>query len=306
MLPFLIKRILLGIATLFVVISLTILMVRSMPGSPFSKERKIPKTIETQLLKKYKLDGTLWEQYKDYMKDIVLHGDLRLSTQYKNRSVNEILKQTLPVSLLLGSVAFVIALSVGVTLGSIAAIRHKTWVDQTSMLLAILNISIPNFVIAPLAILYLALQWNAFPVAGWGSPIHLVLPAICLALPYSAYVARLTRNSLLDVLNQDFIRTARSKGMSETRVIVVHALKVALLPVVSFAGPLAAFMLTGSIVIEEIFNIPGIGSFFVNGVLNRDGFLVTGVVIIYSSLLIGFNLIVDILYTFLDRRIKLA
>ena len=304
MVSFFIRRILIGLGVLFIVISLTFLMMRMMPGGPFDKERKFPPAIEKNLLVRYKLDGTLWEQYRGYIADVA-HGDLRLSTKYRNRSVNEIIAQTLPVSLTLGSIAFFLALSTGIILGSVAAMGHNTWLDQTSMLIALLSISIPNFVIAPLAILFFALKWTFFPVAGWGSLKHLLLPAVCLALPYAAYVARLTRNSMLDVLSQDFIRTARAKGLSETRVMVCHVLKVALFPVVSFAGPLAANLLTGSIVIEEIFKIPGIGAFFVNGVLNRDLFIVGGVVIIYSALLIGFNILVDVLYTFLDRRIKL-
>lgn len=305
MIPFLVKRIAIGLVTLWVVISLTFLMMRVMPGGPFDKDRKIPKVIEQQLLAKYNLDGTLWQQYSGYMKD-VMRGDLRLSTKYRNRSVNEILRQTLPVSLLLGGVAFVIALGAGITLGSIAAVKRNTWADQGAMLLSVLSISIPNFVIAPLAILFFALKWPILPVAGWSSPLHIVLPAICLALPFSAYIARLMRNSLLDVLHQDYVRTARAKGVSESRVIIKHAFKVALLPILSFSGPLAANMLTGSLIIEDIFKVPGIGAFFVNGVLNRDFFMVGGTVIIYSILLMTFNLIVDILYTIMDRRIKLA
>jgi oligopeptide transport system permease protein len=304
--PFLIRRIFIGLITLFVVISLTFLLMRIMPGGPFDKERKLPPAIEKNLLEKYKLNGTLWQQYSDYISDVFLHWDLRLSLKYRNRSVNEIIAQTLPISATLGSISFVIALFLGLFLGSIAAIRHKTLADQFSMLFAVLSISIPAFVIAPLLILFFALKWNLLPVGGWDSARHMVLPSICLALPYSAYIARLIRNSLLDVLNQDYIRTARAKGVSESRVIYVHAMKVAILPVVSFAGPLAAYLITGSLVIEQIFNIPGIGPFFVNAVLNRDAHMVGGTVIIYSALLIFFNIVVDILYTFLDRRIKLA
>ncbi len=305
MLPFLIRRISLGVLTLFVVISLTFLMLFLMPSSPFTKERNLPKHIEQSLLVKYRLNGTPWEQYTRYIAHVA-QGDLGPSTRYRARTVNEIIGQTLPVSLQLGSIAFIIALGSGITLGSISAVGRKTWKDQAAMLVAVLSISIPTFVIAPLAILIFALMWNILPVAGWGSWKQVLLPAICLALPYSAYVARLTRTSMVEVLNQDFIRTARAKGLGEMRIVVKHALKVALLPVVSFAGPLAANLLTGSFVVEEIFKIPGIGPFFVNGVMNVDHFLVGGVVIVYSSLLIAFNIVVDILYTMLDRRIKLA
>ncbi|MDD2707610.1 MAG: ABC transporter permease subunit [Verrucomicrobiae bacterium] len=302
---FIIRRLFAGALTLLAVIGLTTFLMRLMPGNPFSKDRKIPPAIEKNLMARYKLDGPPLRQYADYLKDIA-KGDLRLSTQYRNRSVNEIIGQTLPVSLALGATAFVLSLSLGIALGSMAAVRHHTWSDQTCMFLAVLSISIPNFVIAPLLALVFAMEWRLLPVAGWGGVEYLVLPAVCLALPYAAYVARLMRTSLLEVLQQDFVRTARAKGMAEWRVVCKHALKVALLPVVSFAGPLAANLLTGSLVIEEIFKVPGIGAFFVNSVLNRDYFLTNGVVIVYSTLLISFNLTVDILYTFLDRRIRLS
>ncbi len=305
MLHFLARRLLGGAITLLVVITLTFFMMRAMPGGPFDKERKLPPAIEKNLLSKYNLDGTLWQQYRDYLRD-VLHGDLRLSTKYRNRTVNEILAQTLPVSMTLGGIALVLSLGLGLFLGSLAAVRRHTWIGQFAMIAAILQVAIPNFVLAPLAILFLALDWSLFPAAGWESLRHMVLPSICLALPYSAYVARLTRNSMLDVLNQDFIRTARAKGVPEFKVILKHALKIALLPVVSFSGPLAANLLTGSLVIEEIFKIPGVGPFFINGVLNRDLFMVGGTVIVYSAFLILFNIIVDGIYTHLDRRIQLT
>ena len=304
-LPFLIKRTLIGLFTLWIVVSLTFVLMRVMPGGPFDKERKLPAAIERNLLARYKLDGSLFRQYSDYLCDLV-HGDLGLSTKYRNRSVNEIIGQSLPASMALGSLAFVLALGWGITLGIIAAVKHRHWGDHLAMMLAVTSISIPSFVMAPLAILLFALYWCLFPVTGWGSFYHLILPSVCLALPYAAYVARIMRNSMLDVLHQDCIRTARAKGLSEAVVLLKHALKLALLPVISFSGPLAANLLTGSLVIEEIFKIPGIGGFFVNGVLNRDVFLVGGVVVIYSTFLIGFNLLVDVLYTFLDPRVKLA
>jgi ABC-type dipeptide/oligopeptide/nickel transport system permease component len=304
MFSFLIRRISLGILTLFAVISLTFILVRMMPGGPFDKDRKISAAIEKALLAKYKLDGTLGEQYGEYLRD-VFRGDLGLSTKYRNRTINEILAQTLPVSMALGSIAFVLALSLGITLGSVSAVYHQSILDRSSMLVVILAISIPNFVLAPLATLLFAIHYHLLPVAGWGELKHLVLPSIFLSLPFAAYIARMMRISMLEILGQDYIRTARAKGLDEFRIVLRHALKIAILPVVSFAGPLAANILTGSLVIEEIFKIPGVGGFFVNGVLNRDVFLVGGIVVVYSSLLIAFNIIVDILYTFLDRRIRL-
>jgi oligopeptide transport system permease protein len=304
MIPFIARRALGLVVVLFCVITITFFLVRLMPGGPFDRERKLSPHIEKELLAKYKLDGPLGQQYIDYLGDL-LHGDLRLSTKYRNRSVNEILKDCLPVSASLGGIAFCISTVVGVVLGSLAAARQHTWIDRSAMLAALLAISLPSFVIGPLLVLLFAIYVPLFPVGGWGTLQSLILPSITLAAPYTAYIARLTRGSMLEVLTQDYIRTARAKGLSERRVIYKHALRVAILPVVSFLGPLAANLLTGSIVVESIFSIPGAGGFFVNSVLNRDGFLLAGVVIVYCTLLVVFNLLVDIFYGFLDRRIVL-
>lgn len=304
MLRFIAKRVFGLIVILFCVITITFFLIRLMPGGPFDRERKLPEHIEKQLLAKYKLDGPLPEQYLNYLGDL-LHGDLRLSTKYRSRSVNEILADCLPVSALLGGIAFCAATIGGVLLGSLAASKQHTWLDRNSMLAALLAISLPPFVIGPLLVLVFAIYIPVFPVGGWGTLRSLFLPSITLAAPYVAYIARLTRASMLEVLTQDYIRTARAKGLSENTVIYKHALRVAILPVVSFLGPLAANLLTGSIVVESIFSIPGAGGFFVNSVLNRDGFLLAGVVIVYCTLLVLFNLGVDVLYGFLDRRITL-
>ncbi|MBV8415581.1 MAG: ABC transporter permease [Verrucomicrobia bacterium] len=304
MLRFIATRCLGLIAILFSVVTITFFLVRLMPGGPFDRERKLPEHIEKQLLAKYKLDGPLPEQYLNYLGDLV-HGDLRLSTKYRSRSVNEILADSLPVSGLLGGIAFCVATMGGVLLGSLAAAKQHTWIDRTAMLAALFAISLPSFVIGPLLVLVFAIYVPVLPVGGWGTVQSLILPSITLAAPYVAYIARLTRASMLEVLTQDYVRTARAKGLSENTVIYKHALRVAILPVVSFLGPLAANLLTGSIVVESIFSIPGAGSFFVNSVLNRDGFLLAGVVIVYCTLLVLFNLIVDVLYGFLDRRITL-
>lgn len=304
MLRFVAKRVLGLIVILFCVITITFFLVRLMPGGPFDRERKLPEHIEKQLLAKYKLDGPLSEQYINYLGDL-LHGDLRLSTKYRSRSVNEILADSLPVSGLLGGIAFCAATLGGVFLGSLAAAKQHTWIDRNAMLAALFAISLPPFVIGPLLVLVFAIYIPLLPVGGWGNLQSLILPSITLAAPYTAYIARLTRASMLEVLTQDYIRTARAKGLSENAVIYKHALRVAILPVVSFLGPLAANLLTGSIVVESIFSIPGAGGFFVNSVLNRDGFLLAGVVIVYCTLLVFFNLAVDVLYGFLDRRITL-
>ncbi|MBV9642470.1 MAG: ABC transporter permease [Verrucomicrobia bacterium] len=304
MIRFIAKRIVgLGVI-LFCVITITFFLVRLMPGGPFDRERKLPEHIEKQLRAKYKLDGPLFDQYVNYLGDL-LHGDLRLSTKYRNRTVNEILADSLPVSGLLGGIAFGVTTFGGVVLGSLAAANQHTWVDRTAMLAALFAVSLPSFVIGPLLVLVFAIYWPLLPVGGWGNLQSLILPSITLAAPYTAYITRLTRSSMLEVLTQDYIRTARAKGLSNIVIIYKHALRVAILPVISFLGPLAANLLTGSIVVESIFSIPGTGGFFVNSVLNRDGFLLAGVVIVYCSLLVVFNLVVDILYGLLDRRISL-
>lgn len=304
MATYILRRLAALLLVLFCVVTVTFVLVRNLPGGPFDAERKLPEAIEKQLLKKYKLDGTLWQQYSTYLGDLG-HGNLGLSTKYRSRSVNELLAQTLPVTLTLGAAAFLIASLAGIWLGSYAAMRHGTAGDTGAMLAALLAISLPSFVIGPLAILVFALWLAWLPVGGWGGLSHLLLPALILAAPYIAYIARLMRSSLLDTLNQDFIRTARAKGLGERRILYKHALRVAILPVVSFLGPLAANLLTGSIVVETIFNIPGAGGFFVNSIFNRDGFLLGGVVIIYCALLVLLNLVVDVAYTVLDRRIQL-
>lgn len=305
MIAFILRRLVALVAVLFCVVTITFLLMRISPGSPFDAERKISPAIEKVLRQKYKMDGTLWEQYSDYMQGLVLRGDLRISTKLKARSVAEILGQTLPVTITLGACAFVIAVLGGVVLGVTAAAGKGSWRDRGAMLFALAAISLPAFIVGPLLILFFCLWLKWLPVGGWGMPQTLILPALTLAAPYVAYIARLMRGSMIETLSQDFVRTARAKGVSGTQVLYKHALRVAILPVVSFLGPLAANLLTGSIVVETVFNIPGAGGFFVNSIFNRDGFLLCGVVIVYCAMLVVFNLLVDIAYTVLDRRIRL-
>ena len=257
-----------------------------------------------ELEKQYDLHGTIWHQYAQYMGKVA-HGNLGISTQYRNRTVNEIIEQTLPVSMTLGSVAYFLALVFGITFGGWAAIRHNQWGDRSIMLLALLGLSIPSFVLAPVLVMLFAIRLNILPVGGWGAADQIILPSFCLSIPFAATIARLTRGSLLEVLKLDFIRTARAKGLSEDAVLFRHALKVAILPVIGYSGPAAAGILTGSIVIETLFGIPGIGPFFVNSALNLDPFMTSGVVLVFSSFLILFNLFADILYFVVDRRVKL-
>ncbi|MEY5025685.1 MAG: oligopeptide transporter subunit [Verrucomicrobiota bacterium] len=304
MLAFLTRRLLAMAGVLLCVISLTFLLVRLSPGGPFARERKLPPAIEKELLARYQLDGSLWQQYSSYLGD-VLQGDLRLSTKYRDRSVNELLAQSLPISALLGTGALLVAVFAGVWLGAIAAVRQGSAADTAAMLAALALISIPTFVTGPLLVLIFSLKLGWLPVGGLNSPSSLLLPILTLAGPAIASIARLTRTSLLEVLQSPFLRTARAKGLSESRILYIHALKTGLLPVVSYLGPLAAHLLTGSIVVETLFNLPGAGSFFVNAILNRDVFLLGGVVIVYCTLLVTLNLLVDLAYTWLDPRIRL-
>jgi oligopeptide transport system permease protein len=304
MVAFLLKRLLSVAGVLCCVLTVTFLLLRVSPGGPFTRERKIPEAIEKQLLARYHLDGPLWEQYTHYLRD-VLRGDLRLSTKFRDRSVNALLAQSLPISATLGLCALLLSTLLGVWLGSLAAIRHRSGVDTGAMLSALALISVPTFVTGPLLVLCFALWLRWLPVGGWHSPSSLILPTVTMAGPAVASIARLMRTSLLEVLESPFIRTAWAKGVSESRVLYVHALKIAILPVVSYLGPLAANLLTGSIVVEAIFNLPGTGSFFVNAIVNRDVFLLGGVVLVYSALLVSMNLLVDLAYTWIDPRIRL-
>ena len=304
MAAFVLRRFVSMLLVLFCVVSITFFLMRSAPGGPFDRERELLPQAKHALEVKFHYDGTPWQQYTAYLGRLV-RGDLGPSTRYRNRTVNDLLAQTLPVSAALGAAAFCIATLGGVALGGWAATRRGTAGETGAMFVSLLAISIPTFVTGPLFILIFALQLGWLPVGGLGSPASLLLPALTLAGPYVAYIARLTRTSMLEVLGQDFVRTARAKGLAEWRVVSFHAAKVALLPVVSFLGPLAANLLTGSIVIETIFNIPGAGGFFVNSIQNRDGFLLEGVVIVYCALLVVLNLLVDIAYPWLDRRIQL-
>jgi oligopeptide transport system permease protein len=323
MLGFVIRRIFsLGIV-LLIAVSLTFCLLRSAPGSPFQQnEKQASTTTIAQQERLYDLDGPIWWQCARYLglapknaqpeKNVpsrfsgLLQADLQPCLKYKDRSVGELIRQTLPVSALIGALALIIACVTGVWLGSMAALRKHTWVDSATMLSALFAISIPTFVVGPALVLVFALWVEWLPVGGLSGLSSLILPSITLAGPFIAYIARLTRTSMLEVLAQDFVRTASAKGLSDRRVVYKHVLKVAVLPVVSFLGPLAAGLLTGSLVIEKVFSLPGMGDFFVNSVLSRDVFLCCGSVAVYCSLLVAMNLLVDIAYQWLDPRIRLS
>lgn len=304
MVAFLFRRLLSSILVLVCVVSVTFLLSISQKGGPFEKE-KMTAEAKAEKERKYELDGPKWWQLVRYEKKLFLHGDLGPSLRYMNLTVAEILGQKLPNSLTLGSAAFLIASIGGVAFGFVAAMRKDSSLDVGSMFFALAAISIPTFITGPLMIAVFGLWLGWLPIGGFGTFAQLIMPAICLSLPFLAYVARLTRNSLLDVMSQNYMRTAKAKGLDDATALARHALKVAILPVVTYLGPMAAYVLTGSFVVESVFNISGVGMVFVNAIQNIDPFLLTGAVIIYSALLVFFNLVVDVAYTFLDKRIKL-
>ncbi|MEM7119676.1 MAG: oligopeptide ABC transporter permease OppB [Pseudomonadota bacterium] len=298
-----IRRLIGAIPTVFAVIVIAFVMIRLAPGGPFDSERSVPPEIAANLEAAYKLDAPLSEQFVSYLGDL-LTGDLGPSFRYKDFTVTELLWSAFPVSAQLGLAAIILAVLAGTAAGAYAAMRRNTMVDAGVMTLAMTGIALPNFVVAPLLTLVLGVYLSWLPVGGWGGLAHALLPIIALALPQIAYVARLTRGSMLEVLRADFIRTARAKGMSDARIVAHHALKAAALPVVSYLGPATAAIITGSVVIEQIFGIPGLGRYFVQGALNRDYTLVMGVVIFYAVLIVILNLIVDLLYPLIDPRVR--
>lgn len=299
------RRIALILPLLLVISLLAFLLVRMAPGGPFDRERKpASPEIERQIQAKYHLDEPSWRQYLRFLGNLA-HGDLGPSLKYRNHSVNDLIAQALPVSLLLGALAFGLAMGIGIPLGCLTAVKRGQWQDYAGSLTAILMVCVPGFVVAPLLIMGFALRWQLLPVALWGSPAHVILPVVALGLFFAGRIARLMREGMLNTLQAEFITTARAKGLSENAILLRHAFRLAVLPVVSYSGPLLADLLTGSFVIENIFQIPGLGVFLVNGSLNRDYPTVVGLVLLYATLLIVLNLLVDFAYVMLDRRVRL-
>lgn len=303
MLRFITRRLLETIPVLFVIITATFFMIRFVPGGPFTAERAVSPDILRNLEAHYGLNQPLHIQYLEYLGNL-LQGDLGPSFKYPNRTVNEIIADKLPTSLELGSLSLLVALLIGLPLGILAAVKRNTWIDYVCSSTAMIGICVPTFVLGPLLILVFAIQLRWVNASGWYEPMDRILPALVLGFFYSAYVTRLTRGGMLDILNQDFIRTARAKGASEARVVFKHALRGGLLPVVSFLGPAVAGILTGSFVIETIFQIPGLGREFVNSAFNRDYTLVLGTVILYATLVVALNLVVDIIHVWLNPKMK--
>jgi oligopeptide transport system permease protein len=296
-----------AVPTLFIIVTLTFFLMRAAPGGPFDEEQSLPPEITANLQKAYGLDQPVWTQYGRYL-NALLHGDFGPSFKYKDFSVTELIGQGFPITLRLGVIAMVLALSLGIPLGVFAALHHNSAADSATMALAVVGIAIPSFVVLPFLGLLFGVYLHWLPVAGWepGSIRHLVLPVIALALPPLAYIARLTRGSMLEILRSHYIRTAFAKGLPLRTVILRHALRPALTPVASYLVPAVASIMTGSLVVESIAGLPGIGRYLVQGAINRDYTLVLGMVIIYSTLLIGMGLAVDLLYAWLDPRVRPA
>jgi len=292
-----------AVPTLFIIITGSFFMIRMAPGGPFDRERVVPPDILANLMRAYHLDEPLWKQYLRYLGDLA-HGDFGPSFKYKDFSVAELIAQGFPVSLSLGTIAIVVALSVGLTLGVWAALRQNSAIDYAATGVSMLGIAVPNFVVAPTLTLVFGLMLGWLPVGGWGSPANYVLPVVALCLPQIAAIARLTRASMIEVLGSNFVRTARAKGLPERITITRHAIRAALLPVVSYLGPAIAQIITGSVVVEQIFSIPGIGRYFVQSSLNRDYTMVMGVTVFYGALVIFCNLVADMIYGVLDPKVR--
>jgi ABC-type dipeptide/oligopeptide/nickel transport system permease component len=310
---YIIRRILWMIPVLLIISIATFAMGKIVPGGPFTREKPLPPEVLANLNKHYGLDQPVWKQYTDYMGFTpnptgkfsgVLEGDLGPSYESRGRNVNEIIRDHLPVSATLGIVSLILAVGIGVPLGVLAALKQNSGWDYASMGLAIVGVSVPGIVLAPIFIILFALTLHWFPVAGWGRPVQIVMPAVALGLREMAVIARLTRASMLQVIREDYIRTARAKGLSERVIMVRHALKNAFIPVATILGPLFASVVTGTFVIERLFAIPGLGKFFVTSITNRNMPVIMGTTLLFAVLLVLANLAVDITYAMLDPRIK--
>jgi oligopeptide transport system permease protein len=301
---FFIRRFLGLILTLWIVFTVSFFLMRSVPGGPYSGERNLPPEIEENIKQRYRLDLPLWQQYQIELRNVV-SGDLGLSIRLLDFNVNQVIAQGLPISACLGILALAFAITLGLSAGIVSALYRGSLADFALMSLATVGIALPSFVIAGLAIMLFVFKFPIFPAAGWGTLQQLILPAFCLGALYAAEIARIARTGMLDALSQDFVRTARAKGLSQWAVALKHALPTAMLPVVSFLGPAVAGILTGSVVVEKIFAIPGLGWHFVQAALQRDYTLAMGLVLLYTLLLYAMNFLVDVSYAILDPRVKL-
>ena len=306
MFSFIVRRLTVAIPTLLILIVISFVLMFAAPGGPFTSERALPQAVMDNINERYGLDQPYWKQMFDYIANIVLRFDFGPSFQYRDRTVNDVIAQGFPVTLTYGFWSFVVAVIVGVALGVAAAIRHNTWLDYLAVGVSIGAQVLPNFVMAPILLLVFTLWLGWLPGGGWsgGQWQYVVMPVIALSTSYMASIARITRSSMLEVLNSGFIRTARAKGLSEGRIIWRHALKPAILPVLSYLGPAFVAMITGSVVVDVYFSTGGIGQFFVNSAFNRDYSVIMGITILVGALTILFNLLVDIAYAWIDPKIR--
>lgn len=305
MIRYLGKRILFMAISLYLIVTATFFLMHAVPGGPFTRERNVPPEIQAALERHYGIDKPLSEQYVDYLIRVVT-WDLGPSFAEKSSTVNDVINRGFPVSAHLGLQAILLAVFGGITLGVIAALRHNRWQDYTAMVIAVLGLSVPGFILASFYQYFFAIQWGWFPIAKWESFEHTVLPSLALSAMPMAFIARLTRSNMLEVLGQDYIKTAKAKGLNTFTVTVKHAIRNALLPVITYLGPLIATILTGTFVIERIFGVPGLGREFVLSITNRDYTVIMGTTVFYSIFLVVMVLLVDIAYTLIDPRIKLA
>jgi len=303
MFRFVVRRLVVTVPMVLVVVSITWGLIRLAPGNFYTGEKPIPPAIVKNLREKYGLDRPWYVQYGKMLSN-TLHGDFGSSLKYPGQTVNSILKSAVPVSATVGLLAYALALIVGTTSGILAALRQNSRLDYSSMAVAMLGISLPNFVLGPALVLLFSLTWFVFPPALWGGVRHLVLPVLTLSGVYMAYIARLARAGMLEVLRSNYIRTARAKGLPQSQIILRHALRGGLLPVVSFSGPALAFLFSGTVVVEKIFALPGLGNYFINANFNRDEPLIIGIVAFISIVFLLFNLLVDIAYGFIDPRVR--
>ncbi|MDO5695730.1 MAG: ABC transporter permease [Eubacteriales bacterium] len=301
---YILKRVFAILVTIFIIITVTFFLMRIAPGSPFSQEKAIPEKILQTLNEAYGLDNPWYIQFKDYLVDI-LHFNFGTSMKHRYITTNQMIGEGFPVSALLGVEAILLAVSIGLLVGTVAALHHNKWQDYTMNVLAVLGISVPSFIMASILQYLFAIKLNVFPIGGWQSFSYSLLPAITLSLSPMAYIAKLTRSSMLEQMNSEHVKLAIAKGMPGKRVVFRHALRNAVMPVVTYLGPLTAAIITGSVIIENIFGIPGLGKYFVTSITNRDYPVIMGTTVFYSIILLSAILIVDILYGFIDPRIKL-
>lgn len=304
MIRYFIKRLASSVLVLWIIVSITFLLMHAIPGGPFTAEKKLPPQVKASIEATYHLNEPLSKQYTDYLIHLA-HLDLGPSFQYAGRSVNDIIGESFPVSAQLGGLSLLVALGGGLFFGTLSALRPNSWIDYGVTIFSTLGISVPTFIIGALLVYYLGFVFPLFPVALWKGPMYMVLPVLTMAAQPMAFIARLVRSELLEIYQKDYIRTARAKGLSPVRILLYHALPNAILPVVTYLGPLAASLLTGSFIVETIFAIPGLGSYFVTSIYNRDYTVILGITVFFSTLVVAFNLLVDMLYPLLDPRLTL-